>query len=145
MMLASVHKITGLNLRAFKILTVACFVVFLCVLAVYLRQELSVALMACVLLLIACNPLFWDYRQYVLSEFPYLMFSFGALLAMQGTYAKLEQNDLKLKPAVLLSVLLYSAYGVRAFGISLLAALVFAGVAKVSRPSRFLLGTLVPT
>ncbi len=138
MMLAPVYKITGLNLRAFKILTVACFVVFLCVLAVYLRQELSVALIACVLLLIACNPLFWDYRQYVLSEFPYLMFSFGALLAMQGTYAKLEQNDLKLKPAVLLSVLLYSAYGVRTIGIALLAALVLADIAKFRRPSRFL-------
>jgi hypothetical protein len=145
MMLAPVYKITGLNLRAFKILTVACFVVFLCVLAVYSRQELSVALIACVLLLIACNPLFWEYRQYVLSEFPYLMFSFGALLVMQRTYAKLEQNDLRLKAAVLLSVLLYSAYGVRTIGIALLAALVLADIAKFRRPSRFLVMSVALT
>src|SRR5260370_34221977 len=135
MMLAPVYKITGLNLRAFKILTVACFVVFFCVLAVYLRQELSVALMACVLLLIACNPLLWDYRQYVLSEFTYLMFSFGALLAMQGTYAKLGPNDLKFKPAVLLSVLLYSAYGLRKIWMSLLCAMSYGDLAKVRRPN----------
>ena len=144
-MLAPVYKLTGLNFRAFKVLTTLCFVVFSVVLAAYLRQELSPAVIGCVLLLIACNPLFWEYRQYVLTEFPYLMCSFAALLVMQRTYGDLRQSDLKFRSAALLAVLLYSAYGVRTVGLALLAALVLADIAKFRRPSRFLAVTLALT
>jgi hypothetical protein len=145
MMLAPVYKITGLNLRAFKVLTVLCFVAFLGILTTYLRQELSAGLIACVLLLVAYNPLFWEYRQYVLSEFPYLMFSFAALVMMQRTYANLRRTDLTIKSAVILSVLLYGAYGVRTIGVTLLVALALADIAKFRRPSRFLIVTVILT
>lgn len=145
MMLAPICKFAGLNLRAFKVLTVACFVVFLCVLAVYLRSESSTLLVACVLLLIAGNPIFWEYRQYILSEFPYLMCSFGALLVMQLTQASVGERDLKLGSAVLLALLLYGAYGVRTIGIALLGALILADIAKFRRPRRFLMVTVVFT
>ena len=144
-MLAPVYKLAGLNLRAFKFLTAICFMIFLCVLVTYLRSETSATLIACVLLLIAANPIFWEYRQYVLSEFPYLMFSFAALLVMQRTYANLAPADLKLKSALLLSLLLYGAYGTRTIGIALLAAFVLADISKFHRPSRFLILTVVFT
>jgi hypothetical protein len=50
-----------------------------------------------------------------------------------------------LKSSLLLSFVLYSAYGVRTIGIALLAALVLGDIAKFRRPSRFLTVTVLVT
>jgi hypothetical protein len=138
LILAPAYKIFGMNLRAFKAVTVICFVIFLAIFESLVRPMLSPAMSACALLILGFNSVFWDQRDYILSEFPYLMFSFGALLAIQNTYQKLTPEKLDIGAAMLLSVLLYCSYGTRTIGIALLAALVLADLAKFRRPSRFM-------
>jgi hypothetical protein len=138
MILAPAYKVWGLNLRALKIVTVLCFVGFLVIFELFTRPMLSPLLSICALLVLSLNPIFWDQRNYILSEFPYLMFSFGALLVIQYTYKDLSSQDLRLGAALLLSVLLYGAYGTRTVGIALVPALAVADFVKFKRPSRFL-------
>jgi len=139
LILAPVYKMFGLNLKSLKVVTVLCFVVFLVLFEILSRPMLSPFLRICALLILAFNPIFWNQRDYILSEFPYLMFSFGALLVIQRTCKNLTPENLKIGAAVLLSVLLYCSYGTRTIGIALLAAVVLADLLKFGRPSRFMM------
>jgi hypothetical protein len=124
---------------------VLCFVIFLGIFASLVRRMLSPARSACALLLIGFNPIFWEQRDYILSEFPYLMFSFGALLAVQKIYESLTPEKLKIGAVVLASALLYGSYGTRTIGICLLGAVLLADLLKFKRPSGFLTATLAAT
>jgi hypothetical protein len=139
LILAPAYKVFGLNLKYLKVVTVLCFVGFLVLFEILSRPMLSPSLRVCALLILAFNPIFWDQRDYILSEFPYLMFSFGALLVIKRTCKNLRPENLKIGAAVFLSVLLYCSYGTRTIGIALLAAVVLADLVKFGRPSRFMM------
>jgi hypothetical protein len=145
LILAPVYRLFGLDLRAFKIATALCFVGFLAVYAELTRDELGRIACAVALVLVGFNPVFWDHRNFILSEFPYLLFSFAALLAVHRIYARLERDRAEIGNVVLVSALLYCAYGTRTIGIALVLALVAADLAKFRRPSRFLIYVLALT
>jgi hypothetical protein len=140
--LAPVYRIFGVDLRAFKIATVLCFIGFLAVYAESVQSEVGWAGTAVLLALLSFNPVFWGQRDFILSESPYLLFSFAALLAIERVYDRLSRDRFELGSALLVSVLVYCAYGTRTIGIALAFALVAADLAKFRRPSRFLFSVL---
>jgi hypothetical protein len=139
LLLAPAYKAWGLSYRAFKAITMLCFFVFLAIFSAFTEKDFSASIGVAAILLIACNPVPWAFHDYLLSEFPYLMFSFASLLVAQRVYADLKPQELRIGSALLLSVLIYASYGTRTIGIALLAALVAADLLKFRRPSRFLL------
>jgi len=145
MLLAPVYRLFGLDLRAFKIATVLCFVGFLVFYVKLVRDEIGFVCCAILMLLLGFNPVFWNQREFILSEFPYLLFSFGALLVIERVYARLQRDRLEIGRAVLVSGLLYCAYGTRTIGIALVFAVIAMDLAKFRRPSRFLLCALLLT
>lgn len=145
LLLAPAYKIWGLNLRALKVVTVLCFVVFLVIFDELTRSVFSPLMRPCVMLILAFNPVFWEHRDNLLSEFPYLMFSFASLLVVQRVYRVLSADELKIGKALLLSLLLYCSYGTRTIGIVLLPALALADLIRFRRPSRFALAVLLFT
>lgn len=145
MILAPVYRMFGVDLRAFKIVTVLCFVGFLVACAGLARDAIGWAASAILLALVSFNPAFWRQRDFILSEFAYLLFSVAALLAIERIYARLPRDRFEIGSALLVSVLVYCAYGTRTIGIALIFALIAADLAKFRRPSRFLLCTLALT
>ncbi len=145
LILAPVYKIWGLNLRAMKIMTVFCFGVFLGAFSLLFENALPAWGVSAALLIMGLNVAFWEQSNYVLSEFPYLMFSFCALLAAQNIYKNLDPRTWRIGAALLLSLLLHATYGTRTIGIVLLPALVLADLWKFRRPSRFLIVVVVMT
>jgi hypothetical protein len=145
LILAPVYKIWGLNLRAMKIMTVLCFGIFMGVFSLLFEDALPSWAVSASLLIMGLNVAFWEQRDYVLSEFPYLMFSFCALLAAQKIYKNLDPRTWRFGAALLLSLLLYATYGTRTIGIVLLPALVLADLWKFRRPSRLLIVVVVVT
>ncbi|HLK18537.1 MAG TPA: hypothetical protein VKT81_06250, partial [Bryobacteraceae bacterium] len=139
MILAPLYRIFGVDLRAFKIATVFCFIGFLAVYAELTREDIGWNGCAALLVLISFNPVFWGQRDFILSEFPYLLFSFAALLVIERAYARLDRNRVDIRDALLVSGLIYCAYGTRTIGITLVFALIVADLWKFRRPSRFLL------
>jgi hypothetical protein len=73
------------------------------------------------------------------------MFSFCALLVARRTYERLDPRAWRFGAALLLSFLLYGAYGTRTIAIVLLPALILADLCKFRRPSRFLITVVVMT
>jgi hypothetical protein len=145
MILAPVYRSFGLNLQALKIATVICFLGFLVVYQALTRPELGRAGGAIALLLLSFNPVFWNQRDLILSEFPYLLFSFAALLTVERVYARLDRDRFEIGDAVLASALVYCSYGTRTIGIALVVGLIAADLIKFRRPSRFLLVMLTMT
>lgn len=145
LLLAPVYKLRGLDLRAMKMVTLLCFGVFLASYAALLRKELPAWLCFAAILIVGANIVFWDQRDQLLSEFPYLMFSFAALLLSQRVYAELNPRAWHIGAAAALSVLLYAAYGTRTIGIVLLPALLLADILKFRRPSRFVIAVTAIT
>jgi len=145
LLLAPIYEFKGFNLRAFKVMTVLCFAAFLAIFAELIGTETPQWVTLAALLIVGLNPLFWEYRENVLSEFPYLLFTFGALLLIQRVYPALKRDEVRLGSALLLAVLLYCAYGTRTIGIALVPALFIADVIRFRRPSRFMLAALAVT
>jgi len=145
LLLAPVYKVWGLNLRAMKVVTVLCFVAFLIIFGELTRPTISPSMRLWALLILSFNPVFWEHRDNLLSEFPYLMFSFASLLVVQRVYRDLAAEEFRIGKALLLSLLLYCSYGTRTIGIVLLPAVVLTDLIKFRRPSRFVMAVLVLT
>jgi hypothetical protein len=140
--LAPTYRIFGVDIRVFKIATVLCFIGFLAVFAELVQNEIGWTGTAVLLALVSFNAVFWGQRDFILSEFPYLLFSFAAMLAVERVYERLGRDQFELGSALLVSALIYCAYGTRTIGIALVFALVAADLAKFRRPSRFLFSVL---
>jgi hypothetical protein len=91
---------------------------------------------------VGLSPAFWSYRDLIASEFPYMMFSFLALLAIRGAYSGLEHRDWRIAWAFVVAILLYATYGTRTIRIALPVAMFCADLARFKRPSRFLILSL---
>jgi len=145
LLLTPAYRIWGLNLRTLKAVTVLCFVGFLGIFAELIRPTFSPVLSFCTLLILGFNPVFWEQKDLLLSEFPYLMFSFGTLLAIQTVYKNLSAGEFRTPMVLVVSVLIYLSYGTRTIGIALLLALALGDLLKFGKPSRFLIGVMVLT
>jgi hypothetical protein len=137
LILAPIYKFRGVDLRAMKITTVLCFGVSLGAFALLFELMLPPWAISAAILAVGFNIVFWEQRDYLLSEFAYLMFSFCALITAQKIYETLEARTWRIGGALALSLLLYAAYGTRTIGIVLLPALILADICKFRRPSRF--------
>lgn len=138
LLLAPVYWWRGLDLRAMKMVTVFTFAIFLAAFAKWVRPMASPGLRVVAVLLVGLSPAFWNYRDLISSEFPYLMFSFLALLAIRrgsdggGGWQQAGW-------ALLAALLLYASYGARTIGIALPGALLGAELMRRRKPGRFVM------
>ena len=136
LLLAPVYCWRGPDLRAMKIVTVITFAIFLAAFAKWVRPMVSPRLRVVAVLLVGLSPAFWNYRDLISSEFPYLMFSFLALLAIRrGSDA--GRGWQQAGWALLAALLLYASYGARTIGIALPGALLGAELMRQRKPGRF--------
>jgi hypothetical protein len=139
LLLAPVYWQRGPDLRAMKIVTVCTFAVFLAAFAKWVGPLVSPRLRVMAVLLVGLSPAFWSYRDLVSSEFPYLMMSFLALLAIRQVSSRAEGSKCQTGWPLLVAILLYASYGTRTIAIALPIAMVLAELMKFRRPSRFAL------
>ena len=118
LLLAPVYWLRGPDLRAMKMVTVVTFAIFLAAFAKWVRPMVSPRLRVVAVLLVGLSPAFWNYRDLISSEFPYLMFSFLALLAIRRG-SDVGRGWQQAGWALLAALLLYASYGTRTIGIAL--------------------------
>ena len=138
LLLAPVYWLRGLDLRAMKMVTVFTFAIFLAAFAKWVRPMVSPRLRVVAVLLVGLSPAFWNYRDLISSEFPYLMFSFLALLAIRRG-SDVIRGWQQAGWALLAALLLYASYGTRTIGIALPGALLGAELMRQRKPGRFVM------
>jgi len=138
LLLAPVYWRLGMNLRAMKTVTVGTFVIFLAAFALWVKPLVSSGPRVVVVGLVGLSPAFWSYRDLISSEFPYLMFSFLALLAI-GRGSSVGRGWQQAGWVLTAGLPLYACYGTRTIGISLCGALVAAELLRWRKPTHLFL------
>lgn len=144
LLLAPVYKLAGPDLRAMKALTVVCFAGFLYVLCLLFREGLGEKRALLLAALVGLSPVFWKFKDYLYAEYPFLLFSFAALL-VYGRARDAERAGRGWLPRALAAGLLtYLAYGTRSAGAALLPAFLLADLAGERRLSKTFLACCAP-
>jgi 4-amino-4-deoxy-L-arabinose transferase-like glycosyltransferase len=142
-LLAPIYYLFGLNLTAMKLMMIACFATSLIVINKVYKSDLPAISLLILTIGVGFNPYFWDFKDRILSDFPYLLFSFLSLLLMQRSYVGERPVDNILIP-VILGVVMYLAYGTREIGIILPLTVLAFEVIKYRRLTRsFVISTAI--
>jgi 4-amino-4-deoxy-L-arabinose transferase-like glycosyltransferase len=74
LLLAPVVRMFGLDLRPMKILVIGFFVGSLLLTAALFRSVLPAPYVTALVLVVGLNPFFWEFKDHVLSDLPFLFF-----------------------------------------------------------------------
>ena len=118
-LLAPVVRVFGLDLRPMKTLVVAFFVGSLIVLFGLFRAALPPAHAATLVVITGLNPFFWEFKDQVLSDIPFLFFSLLSLYVFQQADAPDLSRRARLALPVLAGVAAYASYATRVLGLVL--------------------------
>src|SRR5258708_5979967 len=117
LLLAGVYKAFGLNLTAMKIEVILLFLAALLAVALTFRDELSTKQVLALVAMIGFSPYFWNYKENIVSEVPFLLFAYLSLFLIHRTY---EQGGSRTySNAALAGLAMWAAYGTRRVGICL--------------------------
>ncbi len=123
-LLAPVYKLFGLNLRAMKALMILCFLTSLFAMSLVFRDRLPAPYLIVAIALIGFHPYVWEAKDRIVSELPFLLFTFLSLALIRATYAAAPSWDSQVRFGLLVGISIYLAYGTRGLGIVLLPSLV---------------------
>ncbi len=135
--LAPIVKLFGMELRPMKILVVAFFIGSLLLIPPLVRDVLPSPHAEALALVVGLNPFFWDFKDQILSDVPFLFFALLSLLLFRQTVAE-EDSGAVLRRRVTLAMCAglaaYAAYATRVPGVVLVAAFVAHDLVRYGRP-----------
>jgi len=118
LILAPVIKYFGMDWGWLRAATVSFFLGSLIVVILFWRKELGMLIIGGIALLVALNPWCWEFRNNLVSDMPYLFFTFSALL--WGERRKKSADKSWFWNAVIFGILCSLAFWIRSIGIVLL-------------------------
>ncbi len=118
LLLAPFYKIWGLNTLVMKQAICLMFLAFLAVLAFLVRRRISFPSLIGVLFIFALHPFLLDFKNTIFSEFPFLLFTYGAMFLIQKFYEKGASGPWFF-PGLWIALTIYLSYGTRDIGLLL--------------------------
>jgi len=137
LLLAPLYKYYGLNLTPMKIENVLIFLLFLLLLYLIFKKELSFTHLAVMLVIIGFNPFFWDFKDNIVSDIPFLFFLYLSLLVISKAHGTNGPKRFNLIYPVLAGFFIYISYGTRNVGFFLLPCLFIYDIIKFKKISVF--------
>lgn len=123
-LLAPVYQMFGVDLAVMKAFGVLLFTALLGVLAVVYRKRLPLPYTLGCLALFGLNPYVWQHKDRLLSETPFMLFAYLALLAVERGWETAATRKQSLVWGFLAGLATYLAFGTRTVGIVLLPSMV---------------------
>lgn len=151
LLLAPVYHAFGMNLMAMKAFVVILFMAVLGVLALVYRKRLPPAYALACLALFALNPYVWQHKDRLLSETPFMLFAYLALLLAEKAQTVDGSRWRSVVWGLAAGLIVYLAVGTRTVGAVLLPSILGwdvlrrrrLGAASLSIAAAFLAGFLV--
>jgi hypothetical protein len=119
-LLAPVIRMFGLDLRPMKILVIGFFAGSLLVMVPLFRSVLPPPYVAALVLVVGLNPFFWEFKDHILSDLPFLFFALLSLLLFTQADAPDASWGRRATLAVLSGVAAYTAYATRPLALTLI-------------------------
>ncbi len=136
LLLAPVIKVFGLALRPMKVLVIGFVVGALLVIVAMFRGDLPPPLLAALVLVLGLNPFFWEFKDQVLSDIPFLFFVLLSLYLFQRADEADGSGRHAAMMAVLAGVAIYASYATRVLGIVLVPCFIAHDLIRTRRISR---------
>lgn len=118
LLLVPVYAVFGMNLAAMKVFLALLFTLLLGVLALVYRNRLPLSISLACLSLFALNPYVWQHKDRLLSEIPFMLFAYLALLLGEKALTA-ERSKMRLLWGLVAGLTAYLAFGTRTVGIVL--------------------------
>jgi hypothetical protein len=118
LLLTPIYYLWGLNLNAFKVGLILTFILALVVIARAFKNYLSPPWLAALIFILGFNPFFWQFKDNIVSDLPFLLFIYLGLFLIHRAYESREARG-KLD-ALLVALSIYLAYGTRSIGLLLI-------------------------
>jgi hypothetical protein len=118
LLLTPIYYFWGLNLNAFKVGLILTFILALVVVARAFKDYLSPPWLAALVFILGFNPYFWQFKDNIVSDLPFLLFIYLSLFLIRRSYESIEARG-KLN-ALLVGLSIYLAYGTRSIGLLLI-------------------------
>jgi len=139
--LAPVYALFGLNLVAMKAAIVLFFTAGLFMVYLTLKDRLAPGYLAALVAVVGFSPVFWEFKDQVLSDIPFFFFAYLTLYAAgRMARASTGTGSGKLSWAIVTGSAMYLAYGTRSVGVVLPASLL---AWSLIRHRRFTAATVV--
>ncbi len=124
LILATVYRWHGLDLERMKLEMIGFFILLLVLLFNSFSRELEFDKRLALVAIVGFNPMFWDFKDFILSDIPFLFFVFLALFLIEWSWSQEAAEEGLAKSWVLRGLVLgcamYLAYGTRTVGILLI-------------------------
>ncbi|MBK9314429.1 MAG: hypothetical protein IPM55_09335 [Acidobacteria bacterium] len=140
LLLSPIYYIWGLNLTAMKVFLALLTVSSLAFMFFAFRDHLPVEYRLALIAMIGFNPLFWIFKDNIVSDLPFSFFTFLSLCTIHTSIRNNPKWPGTIVSALLISLTIYMAYGTRSVGLVLIPCLIAYDLIKHKRPS--LLGIL---
>src|SRR5437773_12180759 len=121
LLLAPVVKLFGVDLWALKVVVVGFFVASLLMIVRVFRSGLAPAYLAALVLVVGLNPFFWEFKDYIVSDIPFLFFGLVSLHLFRQADEPNAARDRRTMLAVLSGAAAYASYAVRMLALVLAA------------------------
>jgi Dolichyl-phosphate-mannose-protein mannosyltransferase len=122
LLLAPIYHEFGLDLRPMKFLVLVFFIGSLVVIYFTFRHELGSLAAVGLIAVIGFNPFFWDLKDYVLSDIPFLFLCYLALLLTQEAVLHEVSGSRFFGYSALAGLVMYAACSTRTVGILMIPA-----------------------
>jgi len=132
-LLAPVIAVFGLELQPMKVVVVLCFLGALLLLSRVFQRNLPPLYRAALILVMGLNPYFWDFKDHVLSDIPFLFFTLLSLYAFQRA-AQADRRSLTY--GAVAGIATAAAIATRALGVMILPAFIASDVLRWRRVQR---------
>jgi len=144
LLLVPIYLVFGLNLGVMKAYVVLLFTAFLGVLAIVLGRRLPRPYVLGCLCLVGLNPLVWKHKDRLLSEAPFMLFAYLALLLADKAIEAESRSRRAWVLGLCAGLTAFLAFGVRTVGIVLLPTMLATLWLKERRLGRVALAMFVP-
>ena len=120
LLLAPVYRLWGLNLTAMKVEVILIFLLSLFVIHLAFRHELEWPYLPALIALVGFNPQLWLFKDNVISDIPFLLFTYLGLYLIHRAYRPDRAAASQIVHALSIGVAIYLASGVRSIGLVLI-------------------------
>lgn len=141
----------GLNLTAMKVELILAFMLALFLLAKSVKDYLPANWQVVLIALVGLNPYFWEYKDHIMSETPFLVGAFLSVYLVQKSYEVFQSGaaaGVKVGYVLATGAAFYLAYGTRSIALVLLPSLVLYDLIRHRRlffPSVYVWGVTAVT
>jgi hypothetical protein len=137
LLLTPIYYFLGMNLKAFKVGIIMTFILALAVFSQAFKIYLSPRWLAALIFILGFNPVFWQYKDNIVSDLPFILFAYLSLFLIQrADELRMSGNPARLY-VILVSLSIYLACGTRSIGLLLIPCLLLSDLINFRKVTAF--------